>query len=81
MHSVIEAPFGAHPTSHVPSYAMDAWVLMEYAGEAAGENFSAYVDRIRTESEKEYRDRLIGSRGPVLKALVDAAETLEGEHA
>lgn len=81
VHSVIEAPFGAHPTSHVPSYALDAWVLMEYAGEAGGDGFASYVEQIRNESEKEYRDRVIGTRGPVLKALVDAAETLEGEPA
>jgi acyl CoA:acetate/3-ketoacid CoA transferase alpha subunit len=72
--AVIEAPFGAHPTSHVPSYAMDAWQLMEYA---TASDHCAYVARIRDESEDEYRDRVIGDRGPVLRALCEQARILE----
>lgn len=81
VHSVIEAPFGAHPTSHIPSYAMDAWELMEYAGQAGGAGFDAYVEQIRTESEADYRTRVLKGRDTVLKALVDAAEVIEGENA
>ncbi|MFV0315892.1 MAG: CoA transferase subunit A [Microthrixaceae bacterium] len=76
--AVIEAPFGAHPTSHIPSYAIDAWELMDYAGAASGDGFQDYVKRIREESEEEYRARVLGAdRGRVLGALVEQAKTLE----
>lgn len=78
--AVIAAPFGAHPTSHIPRYAMDAWELMDYSGAAASEEFPAYIDRIRTESEADYRARVLTDRDLVLAALVDVAETLEGVH-
>jgi glutaconate CoA-transferase, subunit A len=78
VHAVIEAPFGAHPTSHVPAYALDAWQIMEYAGAASRDDFGDYVDRLRKESEEEYRERVLGDhRGKVLRALVEAAKTLE----
>jgi glutaconate CoA-transferase subunit A len=35
---VIEAPFGAHPTSCVPKYGIDAEHLQRYAASAKGEN-------------------------------------------
>lgn len=79
--AVIEAPFGAHPTSHVPRYALDAWELMDYAAAAAGDDFSAYVDQIRNETEDDYRTRVLKGRDKVLAALVEAAEVLEGENA
>ncbi|WP_433496614.1 CoA transferase subunit A [Sphaerimonospora sp. CA-214678] len=75
--AVIEAPFGAHPTSHIPRYAMDAWELMDYAAAAGGPSFSDYVDQIRGESEAEYRDRVLKGRDSVLKGLVDAAEVIQ----
>jgi glutaconate CoA-transferase, subunit A len=76
--AVVEAPFGAHPTSHVPRYAMDAWELMDYAGVAGdADSVAAYVDRIRGESETDYRDRVLKGRDEVLAALVEAAETIE----
>ncbi|MFD7407838.1 CoA transferase subunit A [Streptomyces sp. NPDC059866] len=78
--AVIEAPFGAHPTSHVPRYAMDAWEIMEYAAAASGPSFADYVDRIRGESEADYRTRVLKDRDAVLRALVDAAEVIEGAH-
>lgn len=78
VHAVIEAPFGAHPTSHVPRYAMDAWEVMDYAGQAGTDTFADYVGRIRSESEDDYRARVLAGRDAVLAALVDAAETLEG---
>lgn len=77
--AVIEAPFGAHPTSHVPSYTLDAWKLLDYAGAAGGEDFAAYVDQIRGESEADYRTRELDGRDKVLRALVDAAQTLDPE--
>ncbi|MFB7222729.1 CoA transferase subunit A [Streptomyces sp. NPDC002596] len=76
--AVIEAPFGAHPTSHVPRYAMDAWEIMEYASAAGGPSFSDYVDQIRGESEADYRTRVLKDRDTVLRALVCAAEVIEG---
>jgi acyl CoA:acetate/3-ketoacid CoA transferase alpha subunit len=77
--AVIEAPFGAHPTSHVPAYAFDAWQLMEYALSAADPAaYGAYVERLRSESEADYRLRTLGGgRGDVLHALVEQARTLE----
>ena len=76
--AVIEAPFGAHPTSHVPRYAMDAWELMDYAAAASSPDFADYVERIRAETEEQYRDRVLTDRDRVLAELVAAAETLEG---
>jgi glutaconate CoA-transferase subunit A len=78
VHAVVEAPFGAHPTSHVPAYAQDAWQIMEYAEAAGGEGFSTYVERLRAETEEGYRERVLGDgRGDVLRALVGRAQTLE----
>lgn len=80
--AVIEAPFGAHPTSHVPRYAMDAWELMDYAAAASDPAAIAeYVARIREETEEGYRDRVLKGRDSVLSALVDAAEVIEGAQA
>lgn len=76
--AVIEAPFGAHPTSHIPRYAMDAWELMDYAAAASSPDFADYVERIRTETEEQYRERVLTDRDRVLAELVAAAETLEG---
>jgi acyl CoA:acetate/3-ketoacid CoA transferase alpha subunit len=77
--AVIEAPLGAHPTSHVPAYVLDAWQLMEYATEASGDGYGAYVERLRGETEDDYRDRVLGDgRDAVLRALVDQAVTLDG---
>lgn len=80
--AVIEAPFGAHPTSHVPRYAMDAWELMDYAAAASDPAAIAeYVAQIREETEEGYRDRVLKGRDSVLSALVDAAELIEGAQA
>lgn len=76
--AVIEAPFGAHPTSHIPRYAMDAWELMDYASAAGSASFGDYVETIRTETEDDYRKRVLTGRDAVLAELVAAAETLEG---
>ena len=75
--AVIEAPFGAHPTSHVPRYSSDPWLLMEYAAAAGGEDYAAYVDRLRGESEAQYRERVLGGgRGDVLATLAASAVPL-----
>lgn len=80
--AVVEAPFGAHPCSHVPRYAQDAWKLLDYqkAAIAGGEAFAALLDRVRGEDEAAYRERMLGDdRGRVLEALVRAGVVLEGE--
>jgi acyl CoA:acetate/3-ketoacid CoA transferase alpha subunit len=76
--AVVEAPFGAHPTSHVPRYASDPWQLLEYATVARGDGYGAYLERLRSESEGGYRERVLGDgRGDVLRALVEQAQPLE----
>jgi glutaconate CoA-transferase subunit A len=75
--AVIEAPFGAHPTSHVPRYSSDPWQLLEYATAAGGEAFKGYVDRLAGETESGYRERVLGQgRGDVLRALAERAQPL-----
>ena len=77
--AVIEVPFGAHPTSHIPAYVLDAWEVMEYAKAAGGDRFDAYLDRLRSESEEQYRARVLGSsRAEVLAELVTLGRVLEG---
>jgi hypothetical protein len=52
---------------------------MEYATEASGDGYGAYVERLRGETEDDYRDRVLGDgRDAVLRALVDQAVTLDG---
>jgi acyl CoA:acetate/3-ketoacid CoA transferase alpha subunit len=80
--AVIEAPFGAHPTSHIPAYGMDAWQLMDYAAAAGADGHRDYVASLRSETEPEYRERVLGGgRDDVLRALVGQAETLESSEA
>lgn len=79
--AVVEAPFGAHPCSHVPNYAQDAWKLLDYqkAAVAGGDELADLVDRIRSEDEASYRERMLGEgRGEVLGALVRAGVVLDG---
>lgn len=81
--AVIETPFGAHPTSHVPRYAIDAWEIMSYARAAAsteGPNeLSSYLDQLRTESEDGYRARVLpANRANVLHALGEQGRILDG---
>jgi glutaconate CoA-transferase, subunit A len=79
--AVIEAPFGAHPTSHVPRYSADPWQLLDYAAAAGpdpGDRFAAYVERLRTETEGEYRERVLGEgRAEVLCSLADLSQPLD----
>lgn len=59
--TVIEAPFGAHPTTHVPRYGLDAEALLEYVDvcRSGGSQWSAYLAWIRGESEDQYRGRVL----------------------
>ncbi len=78
--AVIEAPFGAHPTSHVPRYSSDPWQLMEYAIAAGGEDWKDYLKRLAGEDEGAYRERVLGDgRGDVLRALAERAQPLPVE--
>jgi len=75
--AVIEAPFGAHPTSHVPCYSSDPWQLLDYAAAAGSENFGAYVERLRTETEEAYQSRVLDDgRGDVLCSLAALSQPL-----
>ena len=80
VHHVIEAPFGAHPTSHVPRYSFDAPELLRYAeiATAGGDALSAYLDELAGESEEQYRSRVIGERGKVLAEIGNQAKILTG---
>jgi glutaconate CoA-transferase subunit A len=56
--AVVEAPFGAHPSSSYPGYAYDRRHLAEYiaAAGSGGETLQAYLDRYVTVGEDAYRD-------------------------
>jgi acyl CoA:acetate/3-ketoacid CoA transferase alpha subunit len=77
---VIEVPFGAHPCSHVPRYAQDAWEILAYqraAMDGPG-GYEAYLDQLRSETEEAYRARVLrGDRDRVLATLAQAGPTLE----
>jgi glutaconate CoA-transferase subunit A len=69
--AVIEVPFGAHPTTHVPAYGLDAWKIFEYQEAAADvESWAAYSKALLAETEEEYRERFLGrGRAEVLRSI------------
>jgi glutaconate CoA-transferase subunit A len=77
--AVIEAPFGAHPLTHVPCYGLDAWELRDYAAAANDRAaWPAYLERLRTETEEEYRARVLPpERARVVRNLARAGRALE----
>jgi len=78
---VIEAPFGAHPTSHIPRYTIDGPVLQEYAKvvTAGGEDQAAYLEQLASESEEGYRTRVLPERRrEILLELVRQGRVLAG---
>jgi glutaconate CoA-transferase subunit A len=80
--AVIEAPFGAHPTTHIPSYGFDAWAIADYADLCAEGGGAAYIAQLVAETEEEYRDRVLDAeRRAVLAAVADNARILEGSPA
>jgi glutaconate CoA-transferase subunit A len=82
--AVIEAPFGAHPTTHIPRYGFDAWEVMGYVQACRGEaeDWSSYLAQIAAESEQGYRARVLPRRRRgVLRSLIDAGEILAGASA
>jgi len=74
--AVIEAPFGAHPTSHVPRYVHDAWEILDYqkAAIAGGHALEEYIERLRGESEQDYRARVLGERRDEVLAVLAQPE-------
>lgn len=75
--AVIEAPWGAHPTSHVPSYGFDAWTVADYADVCAAGAAQDYIATLRGESEESYRSRVLDAeRRTVLTAIATHAPTL-----
>jgi len=58
---VIEQPFGAHPTSSIPSYVGDPWHMMKYMEMAAtAEGFKEYLDQYVMKSEDKYLEAVGG---------------------
>jgi hypothetical protein len=76
--AVIEAPWGAHPTTHVPVYGFDAWAVADYADVCDAGVAAQYIERIKNESEDEYRNRVLdASRRSVLRNVAGGLQTLE----
>jgi glutaconate CoA-transferase subunit A len=76
--AVIEAPWGAHPTTHVPAYGFDAWAVADYADTCAAGGAPEYVARLGGESEAGYRQRVLDeTRRTVLETVAAKAPTLE----
>ncbi|OSJ18954.1 CoA transferase [Bradyrhizobium canariense] len=62
--AIVEAPFGAHPTTSPSLYRSDEAHLKEYVKSSAGaETFSVYLDRyVRNASSSAYLDAIGGNR-------------------
>jgi acyl CoA:acetate/3-ketoacid CoA transferase alpha subunit len=77
--AVIEAPLGAHPTTHVPRYGFDAWSVRDYASAAAApETWVPFLAQIAGESEEHYRSRVVPERRAlILASLARAGRTIE----
>lgn len=75
---VVEQPFGAHPTSLVPSYVGDPWHMMTYMEMAAKvDTFRSYLDRYVMKSEDEYLEAAGGlKRMNLLKRLAREVKSL-----
>jgi glutaconate CoA-transferase subunit A len=75
--AVVHAPFGAHPTSHIPRYGFDAWAVMAYADQCADGHGAAHLHQLAAESEAGYRERVLDDdRRAVLRTVVRDAPTL-----
>ncbi len=79
--AVIEAPLGAHPTTHIPAYGFDAWSVREYVVAARNPAiWPGYLHRLRNETEAAYRERVVPyDRRRVLHALAASGPTLATE--
>lgn len=75
--TVIEAPWGAHPTAHVPSYGFDAWSVADYADICASGEAQDYISALAAENEEGYRSRVLDpERRTVLSTIATHAPTL-----
>ncbi len=78
---VIEAPYGAHPTSHIPRYTMDGPYMLTYV-EAMNSGLEAtqdFIAELSSESEQDYRARVLGNgRDEILTELVRQGRILKG---
>lgn len=76
--AVIEAPWGAHPTTHVPMYGFDAWAVADYADICAAGEAAGYIERLAGETEAEYRARVLDDdRRTVLQNVAAPRPALE----
>lgn len=75
---VIEQPFGAHPTSLVPTYVADPWHMMTYMDMAAKpDTFTNYMDQFVMKSEDEYLEAVGGLKHMnLLKKLAREVKSL-----
>ena len=76
--AVIKVPFGAHPCSHVPHYAMDAFNIWDYSEiKPDHPDLPGYIEQVRAESEDAYRARVIDvERAQILRTLADLGRPL-----
>jgi acyl CoA:acetate/3-ketoacid CoA transferase alpha subunit len=76
--AVVEAPLGAHPTSHIPLYVTDGKWLLDYVDACAEDGIDAVLAAIRGEDEEGYRGRVLDlERRRVLAALAQGRPPLE----
>ncbi len=76
--AVVEAPWGAHPTTHVPMYGFDAWAVADYADICAAGEAAGYIERLAGETEAEYRARVLDDdRRTVLQNVAAPRPALE----
>jgi len=75
---VIEQPFGAHPTSSIPSYVGDPWHMLTYMEMAASpDTFKQYLDSYVMKSEDEYLEAIGGLKQmKLLKKLAEEVKLL-----
>jgi glutaconate CoA-transferase subunit A len=75
---VIEQPFGAHPTSSIPSYVGDPWHMLTYMEMAASpDTFKQYLDNYVMKSEDEYLEAVGGLKQmKLLKKLAEEVKLL-----
>jgi len=75
---VIEQPFGAHPTSSIPSYVGDPWHMLTYMEMAASpDTFKQYLDDYVMTSEDEYLEAVGGlEQMNLLKKLAEEVKLL-----
>jgi glutaconate CoA-transferase subunit A len=75
---VIEQPFGAHPTSSIPSYVGDPWHMITYTEMAASpDTFKQYLANYVMKSEEEYLEAVGGLKQMnLLKKLAQEVKLL-----